>query len=206
MQTNSSSQSDPFAEDAPRSLSASRIRADFEGLLELAEKLQTSRRQFSERCGQLAFIQESLRLAMSVELSIGLLIGVNCFSPSIAFFGKMLEPIYFALLVGGIDTVFGFFTIRYFLMARQQARHQKQALFSDERDLSEVVELLREIEPVYAHEEKLSAMERVQIRIRLSRFGIGSSSHGAADSTKTETRPEFFSRESRGERELLKPS
>ena len=183
----------------------SHIRADFEGLLELAEKLQSSLQQLSYRHGQLATLQEGLRLLMSTELAAGILIAVTCLSPHVAFFGRLLDPDRSAVFLGGVDVLFSIFTVRYFLSVIYQARQIQQAKQSDERDLTEVVELLREIEPVYAKEEKLSALERVQIRIRLSRFGIGSSVQRGLLQTPKELQEKAQAYGSRVDKELFKP-
>ena len=183
----------------------SHIRADFDGLLELAEKLQKSSQEFRYRYEQATILQEGLRLLLLIELAAGCVIGIAWLSPHIAFFGRLFDPNPFAIALGIGDVVFGLFTIRYFFSVLHQSRQLKQTIRSDERDLSEVVELLREIEPVYAKEEKLSALERVQIRIRLSRFGIGSSSRGSAEGVGREQNGESRTHKSRIDQELMKP-
>jgi len=201
-------QTEASSNDASASKPASRIRIDFEGLLELAERLQQSyEEQTSKR--QSAFIMSQVYglffilefLAVYVSVSFLFLNRINPISSHLNYTAYL-----FCISSVVIAVAIGIITFFYFNNLRQRLQQIKRHMKTDERDLTEVVELLREIEPAYAKEEQLSALERVQIRIRLSRFGIGSSSRGKAEDTARELKEEFQSRKSRVDQELMKPS
>ncbi len=192
--------------DASASRPTSRVRADFEGLLELAEKLQqsyekqASHRQSISIAGQVYSLFFAFDL-LAAFVGIGFLL-FNRISPSHSHPSHST----YLICIGSVITtvVLGLISLFYLSDLLQQLQQIKHRMKTDERDLTEVVELLREIEPVYAKEEQLSALERVQIRIRLSRFGIGSSSRGREDTARN-LKEEFQSRKNRVDQELMKP-
>jgi len=195
------------SDDTSASKPASRIRADFEGLLELAEKLQQSyeeqavNRQSASMTGQVCGLL--LILYLLAAYASGSFLFLNRVSPA----HSHLSHATYLICVGSVvvTALLGIITFLYVSTLSQRIQQIQRRMRDDKRDLTEVVELLREIEPVYAKEEELSALERVQIRIRLSRFGIGSSSRSKVENTARELKEEFQSRKSRVDQELRKP-
>ena len=184
----------------------SRIRADFEGLLGFAEELQRSWEEQAANYQKLYIWLQSSAFLLLVELLAGLFVFLNLLLSSsnlqdhrILHFTVVNVLSVAALVFGGL------ITFSYSLSLQKQFRMLKHRMRINERDIAEVVELLREIEPVFAKQEKLSALERVQIRIRLSRFGIGSSSRSESENAAKDMKSEFQSRKSRVDQELMKP-
>lgn len=177
----------------------SKVRADFEGLLSLAERLQQSLEKHSDACGRSSIKLQVLALLILVEL-IAIFFGVmhhfGVWSGVLHSINLANTGAFFAILA---------LSIHYTVQLRHYTFEMKYAERADKRDLSEVVELLREIEPVIAKEENLSALERVQIRIRLSRFGVGTSLRSGAISASKELEADFRARKSRVDQELAKP-
>lgn len=200
-------QPDTSLTDALADKPTSRIRADFEGLLELVEQIQQSYEKRIASRQNLSIAGQIYSLLIIIELlvtySAASLLLLNRISPITSH----ISHITFLMCIGFV-TVFvplGMITFFYLNSLRQRSQQIKRLIKADERDIAEVVELLREIEPVFAKEEKLSALERVQIRIRLSRFGIGSSSRSEAATPVKDMDAEFQSLKSRVDRELMKP-
>lgn len=191
--------------EASADMGTSHVRADFDGLLELAEKLQQSLQELNYRYDRSVFVQQGLRLLLLVEASVGYFIAISCFFTHGLFFSRSLFSISLAVTLVIVDALFGLLTFWYFHSAWSQSKRLKQAIQADERDISEVVELLREIEPVFAKAEKLSVLERVQIRIRLSRFGIGSSPRNEVEKASAAMKEDFRARKSRVDQELMRP-
>lgn len=159
------SEHDPDA--APTGASAdtppSRGRADFEALLQLAEKLQKSQEKHTDDDYKLQAIRQVVAVLTIAALTISY--SLNRHTSSIVDLGIGLT-----LAVN----------VWYSISMGQRARRRRREIQYDERDITEVVELLREIEPIFASQEDLSALERIAIRIRLSRFGIGASAREKA--------------------------
>ncbi len=207
-QTNSSDfQPDTLIENVSADTHASRTRADFDGLLELAEQLQQSYEKKVADSQSLSLTGMIYGLVLITELLVsyaggGVLI-LNRINTNSSPHNNATYLI--CTSVVGVVIVLGIVTFFYFNSLRQRFQQIKRHIRDDERDLSEVVELLREIEPVYAKAESLSAMDRIQIRIRLSRFGIGSSSKSETTNAAREMKEDFEARKKRVDEELLKP-
>lgn len=182
----------------------SKIRADFEGLLELAESLERSLEHHSDAYSRSHLKFQVLALLTYVELFIGFLVGTYHTGLGIAVFHNMrlfgADPIVLGLFVPSIVL-----TLHHTYQAWRYSIDMKYAGRADKRGLTEIVELLREIEPVVAREEDWSVLERLQIRIRLSRFGIGASRRDD-EGIVLEASPEgFHARKSRVDQEIMKP-
>lgn len=183
----------------------SRVRADFEGLLALAESLNRSYKENREGYLKSRIVQQGLGLLLLLEVYGGLAV----FLFSISFgapvpHGHLLRlPVAIALAAADLLLVLATAFYAYSFWVRSEGLKSLGRV--DQRDLTEVVELLREIEPVVAREESLSALERVQIRIRLSRFGVGSSLRGGTIATPKELEADFHARAARVDQELAKP-
>jgi len=201
-------QSGVSPEDASAGLSTSSIRTDFERLLEFAEIRQQSYEEMSSASSKLSFIRMICAMFYLLEFAVGFVVMFfELFNqlkhPSLPLISKT----YIICLVSFIlALILGIITSLYYKYLHNRQRHIKRLMTADERDLSEIIELLREIEPVYAKEEKISALERVQIRIRLSRFGIGSSSRSEVGNVTKDFMGELQIRKSRVDQELFKPS
>lgn len=181
----------------------SRIRVDFEGLLELAENLQQSLNKHSDAYGKSFIGSQASALLIFIEC-MTILLGSGRHVSSWNAVLHSINPAHANALTAG-SVLLLFLTLHYAFQLWHHALRMKYAERVDKRGLTEVVELLREIEPVVAREEGFSALERVQIRIRLSRFGVGSSSRqdtGAVSRTLTE---DVRARKSRADQELAKP-
>ena len=179
--------------------STSRVRADFEGLLALAENLQQSLDKHSDAYSRSCIKLQVLALLIVIE-TIAIVFGV------IHYFGFAIPILHSMNLVnsGGVVAIL-WLSVHHTIQLRHHALDMKYAERADKCDLTEVVELLREIEPVVAKEEALSVLERVQIRIRLSRFGVGSSAREGAGSVSRELTEGSWSHKSRVDQELAKP-
>ncbi len=203
--TSSAFQPDASLGEAAADKNTSRIRSDFEGLLELAEKLQQSYEERGSSYQKLFMTLQGFTVLLLLELFAGFFIWIFFLMPPfVSLPGQPYSPVKgIASIVA--DIAFGAITFFYFITLRQQYQQLKRRMYADERDISEVVKLLREIEPVFAEAEKLSALERVQIRIRLSRFGIGSSPRNDLEQASPEMKGDFRARKSRVDQELMKP-
>jgi hypothetical protein len=177
----------------------SRIRADFEGLLGLAESLQQSLDKHADAYGRSCIRLQILALLIVIEFVIIVFGVMHHFGFEIAILHSM------NLVDSGAVVPILTLSVHYTVQLRHYALDMKYAERADKRDLSEVVELLREIEPVVAKEENLSVLERVQIRIRLSRFGVGSSAREGAGAVSKAVAEDARSRKSCVDQELAKP-
>jgi hypothetical protein len=65
-----------------------------------------------------------------------------------------------------------FFCLNIVLMKTMMYRMNRQEK-RDRKALFSIVDMLREIEPIIAEKEELSALERAEIRIRLARLDVG---------------------------------
>ena len=204
--TSSKFQPDASSDDIFAGKPASRVRADFEGLLELAEKLQLSYDERSATQQNLFAAVQVNGLIFLVEFSAAIVsttfLLLNKWGPLLPHLNHFNYLSCVGFDIGAV--IFGAISLLYIKGFRQRLRQATHRMRLDERDLTEVVELLREIEPVYAKEEKLSALERVQIRIRLSRFGIGSS-QGKAEDAPTDLKGKLQSRKNGVDQELMRP-
>lgn len=181
----------------------SRVRADFEGLLALAESLQRSLEEHTDSHRRLSVAQQGNGFLMWLELATAFfftMARVPFLSPT----HNQPFPIQVAIVLGVLASAF-VASACYLYSSFPQSRSLRRVIQMDSRDLTEVVELLREIEPVVAREESLSALERVQIRIRLSRFGVGSSLRSSATTASKELEADFHARAARVDQELAKP-
>ena len=178
------------------------MRADFEGLLGLAEKLQQSLERHTSDLRRLRVAQQCIAFLMWVEIAFGYFFTITHIPSTYSFNHRLPIQVDVALAVVATALMTSAWYLYSSLGQYHYARH---ALRLDDKDLTEVVELLREIEPVVAKEEALSVLERVQIRIRLSRFGIGSSLHSGATLTSKELEDGFRARKNRVDQELAKP-
>ncbi len=179
----------------------SKVRADFEGLLALAENLQQSLNKHSDAYGRSCIRLQVSAILIFIEC-ITILFGSGRHVSSWNAVLHSMNPVH-ANALTAVSVLLLLLTLHYTFHLWHHALRMKYAERVDKRDLAEVVELLREIEPVVAKEADFSALERVQIRIRLSRFGVGSSSReNAGSETLTE---DFRSRKSRADQELAKP-
>ncbi|MGI4791184.1 MAG: hypothetical protein ACRYFS_20335 [Janthinobacterium lividum] len=205
--TSSKFQPDVSSTDESSDKPTSRVRADFEGLLELAEQLQQSYEKRVAGRQSLFVTGQVYSLFLAIELLTVYAAGSFLFLNRINSITSHTSRTTFLICIGFVAVFIplGMITFFYFNSLRQRSQHIQHLIKADERDIAEVVELLREIEPVFAKEEKLSALERVQIRIRLSRFGIGSSSRGEVKSPAKDMAEEFQSRKSRVDQELMRP-
>ena len=182
----------------------SKIRADFEGLLELAESLERSLERHSDAYSRSRLKSQGFVLLIYVELIAAVFVGMHRTGLGIA----VLHNIHLLgadAIVSGLFVPSIAFTLHYTYQSWRYSIDMKHARRADERDLTEIVELLREIEPVVAREEDWSVLERLQIRIRLSRFGIGASRRDD-EGIVLEASPEgFHARKSRADQEIMKP-
>jgi len=181
----------------------SKVRADFDGLLSLAESLQQSSEKHSDKHRRL---REAFKVYL-IAVCLGFVVAFTMVTSNFEFHDfvshrQLLSDPILIILIAACSLLLPL-VWDHVCSLRIYAEQAKRAWWEDERDLTEVVELLREIEPVLAREENLSTLERVQIRIRLSRFGVGSSAReNAGSETLTE---DFRSRKSRADQELAKP-
>lgn len=203
--TSSKANPDVSSDGALKGNNTSRVRADFEGLLALAESLNHSFNENKESYLKYNIIQQSLVLLLSLEVCFGFIIfilstGFGSPTPHTHF---LHFPITVTLASADVFLVLA--TAFYACTFWFRSQVSKSLSRVDQRDLTEVVELLREIEPVVAREESLSALERVQIRIRLSRFGVGSLVRNSATAASKELEADFHARAARVDQELAKP-
>jgi len=194
-----------FSDGALAGNSTFKVRADFEGLLALAESLQQSLEQHSDTHRRLRLSLQGSLLAAYAGFAAGVsLIMSGVEAHDYVSRSHLLPPLVFIVL--GVACLLLVPLAGYHVYSqRRYFDHVRRALREDRRDLTEVVELLREIEPIIAKEENLSALERVQIRIRLSRFGVGPSSRNGAAAIAEEPGADFHARKSRVDQELAKP-
>lgn len=138
-----------------------RLRHEIASLLDLAEGLRAD--QARSRGRQLAGL---LGVQAAAALAGFALIGGAC---AVAVFGRPASWV----AVAGVAVVLAaccFGGAHAWRFAQARARDRT----TDRLAMSEAIELLREIEPVLATQYDWSALERLELRIRLSRFGISS--------------------------------
>lgn len=201
-----SSQSNPYlpANGAVADNGTSKIRADFEGLLELAESLQRSLERHSDAHSRSRLKFQAFGLLIYVELIAAFFLVKYCTGLGIAVFQNV--PLFGAdAIVLGVFVPSIVLTLHHTYQSWRYSIDMKYAGLADERDLTEIVELLREIEPVLAREEAWSVLERLQIRIRLSRFGIGASGRDGEKPASKASSAFFSARKSSVDQELMKP-
>jgi hypothetical protein len=120
-----------------------------DGLLEFAEKSQ-------ERCER---VQQRIRRLQTLQ--IGILATGVIGSEWIRTSGIIRSGIYIIMFIA---------IVLWLEIVRQQ---QKKRLNAEKLVLEEMVNLIREVEPLVSQKEGWSLLERAEFRIRLSRFGIG---------------------------------
>ena len=129
--------------------------AELEELLHYAEALQ-------DACDMRAAKIASVRAAsftLGTLLMSGSVGATWLFGPA--------EGIVVAIIAGA--TIFGLIFLLSEYVVRSVLRQQRR----DRRALREVVFILREVEPSLAEEQRWSTLERVNFRLRISRFEIG---------------------------------
>lgn len=183
----------------------SKVRADFDGLLSLAESLQQSSEKHSDKHRRL---REAFKVYL-IAVCLGFVVAFTMVTSNFEFHDfvshrQLLSDPILIILIAACSLLLPL-VWDHVCSLRIYAEQAKRAWWEDERDLTEVVELLREIEPVLAREENLSTLERVQIRIRLSRFGVGSSAREGAGAVSKALAEDVRSRKSRADQELAKP-
>jgi len=183
----------------------SNVRADFEGLLALAESLNHSFKENKESYLKSSIIQQGLMLLLLVEVFGAFIIFMLATGFGVSYPQNHFLHLPLTIVLASADIFLILVTAFYAYTFWLRSEVSKSLGRVDQRDLTEVVELLREIEPVVAREESLSALERVQIRIRLSRFGVGSSSRSGATAASKELEADFRARAARVDQELAKP-
>ena len=196
--------------DAPVTPSAAvqnapHLREDFYGLLKLAEDIQANLREIREKRAKLRFWA---RVLSHVLIGAALIFGAYLLYlsgdphfhrlPS----AKLWVP-YGSLVTAAVSLTFSFTSLVGLI---RQIAPMTQDILWEERHLKEIVELLREIEPALAKQEGFSVLERLQMRIRLSRFDIYTDRD---DQIAAETAPGLAqpspARTPRADRELTKP-
>lgn len=137
-------------------LAASQHRA--ESQRDEVDQLLGMAEEYSERCERI-----SARLSLLVTGAVAL--GVSLVAFAVLYPGVLWETsVETALLTVNLVAASG-------LLARSIMALQGR-LATERAALRQIVELLREIEPVLAESESWSALERASFRIRLSRFGV----------------------------------
>lgn len=184
---------------------ASRVRADFESLLVLAESLQRSSERHSDVYRRSRFTLLGFVLLAYAGVAAGFCLTMFGIEARSAVSHSHTLPFSVSVVLGIADVLLVLLVGYYACSLWRYSEQVKRAKLKDRKDLTEVVELLREIEPVVAKEENLSVLERFQIRIRLSRFGIGSSLQEDAGVVAKTSWEEFRARKSRADQELMKP-
>ena len=150
---------------------SSRTGRDVARLLDLAEKLQDACDAHQRRKTMgLAF------LMLSLMVNVGLI--VVAIIPGIPGTQFNLHEWPLSAIAIPVFTV-GIVSFIRFMDASKMYRRDRRALDS-------IVDMIREVEPSLAKRLQLSMLERAEIRIRLSRLGIGYSSYlGLTDPIKT---------------------
>lgn len=142
-----------LAQQEPPSL----VRPELDKLLRMAEDLQEKGDYYDLRRTSFQMIVT----AIMGFTSLAFLYAMNSYSMGSA-------PLAVAAYTMATGTIIAFSVLAktvIYRMNRQEKRDRK-ALFS-------IVDMLREIEPIIAEKEELSALERAEIRIRLARLDIG---------------------------------
>ncbi len=131
---------------------------DLEKLLKLAEDLDAKSQQ------------EERQLLLHLSIAAACIPGLLVLSLWLVGMESLDRPLKYALVTGA-----GVYCSIFIPLASQLVWRAYKNLARDRRALTEIVDMLREVEYTIAHREQLSALERAAFRIRLSRFDIGPS-------------------------------
>jgi hypothetical protein len=150
----------PLASHSPEELAARVTREEIEKLLKLAEELTANYEQARWRAslvGGLSILALSFALVAILGMFFPFVFGMNSLSATAQFYAGLLIPLgaYFGASCASC----------YFRLARKNA--------IESRALFQLVELIREVEPVLATRDNWSLLDQAQFRIRLARFDIG---------------------------------
>jgi uncharacterized membrane protein YcjF (UPF0283 family) len=154
-------------QEFPADHSAERTFTDFAELLTIAEKWQDQCDEAETHISRTRF-REILVLAFVIPLAIGGTLWISDLaSHNNGWIGMIIS------LVFGIAV--------YIWSCEIEIRRIQRLKSRDQHALHDIVELLREIVGILAKKQEWAPLERMQFRIRLSRFDIGPSSQPFKD-------------------------
>jgi hypothetical protein len=191
----------PSVEEQLKVASRGDLRSDFDGLLGLAETIQARLDDSKQRLEKQSLaLQITFALVASVAFLAFLAFSNQTHSFAISHFSSyeivMLISVAVIVLASVIGIVIAFL---------KQVQRLSNSARSDRTFLNEIVEMLREVEPVLSKKENLSMMERLQIRIRLARFEIHSVSKADTQRISRDLQKDHQELRSQVDRELTKP-
>lgn len=142
---------------------------DVANLLNLAEEIQKSRDSYSERLDQLYLFRDIIGVILLLFLALWLsplLINREINLTFLETFSKMVPRIMIGLMY------FSLLCVLWGISFNGHIRKIRRKLRSEQYTLEEIVNLLREIQPMLRYLQNQSKAKEIEFKLRLSRFNI----------------------------------